>query len=187
MPGVTRLGACFLPAGSSEERSNCRQSPQSRAWLAGVWEQWVCFLFNRLHLGARGRACRGASGTAGISGQPAGPPTRVGPPEGPAQDGPTTRPRVVAGSPPPVGPAAPLVALNHMPWTSFASPSPSLKSEPEEGRARGMGTAMPLRLGRAWLPRTRLLDGGVMGGGMDPVLLEQPSLGQAQGWMCLPL
>lgn len=109
------------------------------------------------------------------------------PPEGPAQDGPTTRPRVVAGSPPPVGPAAPLVALNHMPWTPFASPSPSLKSEPEEGRARGMGTATPLRLGRAWLPRTHLLDGGVMGGGMDPVLLEQPSLGQAQGWMCLPL
>ena len=67
--GNQTLGACFLPAGSSEEWSNCRQSPQSRAWLAGVWKQWVCFLFNRLHLGAWGRACQGASATAGISWQ----------------------------------------------------------------------------------------------------------------------
>ena len=59
-----------------------------------------------------------------------------------------------------------------MPQALFVSLSPSLKSEPEEGRILGMGTAMPLRVGRAWLPRTCLLDGGVMGGGMDPVLLE---------------
>lgn len=112
--GNQALGACFLPAGSSEERSNCRQSPQSRAWLAGVWKQWVCFLFNRLRLGAWGRACQGASATAGISRQPAGPPTRVGPP---------LNLHVVTGSNPPMGPAAPLVALNHMPRAPFVSVS----------------------------------------------------------------
>lgn len=177
VPGVTRLwGTAFSPLVPLKSGVT-RHRPQSRAWLAGVWKQWVCFLFNRLHLGAQGRACQGALGTAGISGQPAGPPTRVGPPEGPAQDGPTTQPCVVAGSNPPVGPTAPLVALKHMPRAPFVSLSPSLKSEPEEGRTLGMGTAMPLRVGRVWLPRTRLLDGGVMGRGMDPVLLEQPSLG----------
>lgn len=130
--GNQTLGACFFPAGSSEERSNCRRSPQSRAWLAGAWKRWVCFLFNRLHLGAWGRACWGASGTAGISRQPAGPPTH---------------PCVVAGSHPPVGPAAPLVALNHRPRALSVSLSPLLKSEPEEGRT--WVWALPCHSGRA--------------------------------------
>lgn len=45
------------------------------------------------------------------------------PHEGPAQGGPPTHLHVVTGSNSPMGPAAPLVALNHMPWAPFVSVS----------------------------------------------------------------